>query len=199
VRRELDIITKQSFDFFETEERAREQILCRCRQIVRNSANVIRVVHRQEQDKARELLNSTQELVHSINEDFGKHYELVHSGFVHDAQKEFAEGYISLALVYGEEMPGPDEIGVSHAAYLNGRGETAGELRRYLFDSLRRGDLSHGEDLLNTMDDIYGVLMLVDFPEALTHGLRHTSDAVRGTVERTMGDLAMALIQRLSE
>ena len=68
-----------------------------------------------------------------------------------------------------------------------------------MFDSLRRSDLSHGEDLLNTMDDIYGVLMLVDFPEALTHGLRHTSDAVRGTVERTMGDLAMALIQRLSE
>ncbi len=199
MRRELDIIAKQSFDFFETEERAREQILCQCRQIVRNSANAIRAVHRQEQDKARELLNSTQELVHSINEDFGKHHELVHSGFVHDAQKEFAEGCISLALVYGEEMPGPDEIGVSHAAYLNGLGEAVGELRRYLLDCLRRGDLSHGEDLLNTMDDIYGVLMLMDFPEALTHGLRHTSDAVRGTVERTRGDLTMALIQRLSE
>lgn len=199
MRRELDIIAKQSFDFFETEERAREQILCQCRQIVRNSTNAIRAVHRQEQDKARELLNSTQELVYSINEDFGKHHELVHSGFVHDAQKEFAEGCISLALVYGEEMPGPDEIGVSHAAYLNGLGEAVGELRRYLLDSLRRGDLSHGEDLLNTMDDIYGALMLMDFPEALTHGLRHTSDAVRGTVERTRGDLTMALIQRLSE
>jgi translin len=45
------------------------------------------------------------------------------------------------------------------------------------------------------MDDIYSVLVTIDFPDAMTGGLRRTTDSVRGILERTRGDLTMALVQ----
>jgi translin len=71
-----------------------------------------------------------------------------------------------------------------------------GELRRYILDSLRRDDFSRCEELLTIMDEIYGILLAMDFPELLAHGLRRTTDAVRGIIERTRGDLTVALGQK---
>ena len=116
--------------------------------------------------------------------------------FVHDAQKEFAEASTTLALVTGKPLPEPETIGVSYAAYLNGLGEAVGELRRYLLDSLRRNDLSRCEELLAIMDDVYSVLITMDFPDGITYGLRRTSDAVRGILEKTRGDLTLVLRQK---
>ena len=81
-------------------------------------------------------------------------------------------------------------------AYLNGMGEAVGELRRYLLDSMRKGDLSKGEELLSAMDDIYNTLVTMDFPDAITGGLRHTTDMVRGVLERTRSDLTLAMGQK---
>ena len=91
-------------------------------------------------------------------------------------------------------MPTPEVMGIDSSAYLNGLGEAVGELRRYLLDSMRAGDFSRGEELLAMMDDIYGVLVTVDFPDALTEGLRRTTDMVRGVLEKSRGDLTMALL-----
>jgi len=167
-----------------------------CRQIIRNSANAIRAVHRQEQDKARQILDSTYKLVQEINDSLSDHPVLLYSGFVHDAKKEFAEGSITFALIAGGKLPKPETVGVDYAAYLNGLGEAVGELRRYVLDSMRRDDFSRCEELLNAMDDVYGTLMTMDFTEIITHGLRRTTDAIRGIIERTRGDVTMALRQK---
>jgi len=122
--------------------------------------------------------------------------ELSHTGFIRDAQKEFAEGSITLALATGKQPPGPDELGIDYAAYLNGLGEAVGELRRYLLDSMRRGDLGRGEELLSAMDDIYSILVTMDFPDAITGGLRRTTDMVRGVLERSRSDLTLVMVQK---
>jgi translin len=123
------------------------------------------------------------------------HPDLLHGGFVHNAQKEYAEACITLVLVSGENLPDPDELGISYAAYLNGLGEAAGELRRHLLDTLRGGYVNHCEEVLEAMDDIYSLLVTIDFHDALTGGLRRTTDMVRGVLERTRGDLTVALRQ----
>ncbi|GAG32230.1 unnamed protein product, partial [marine sediment metagenome] len=119
-----------------------------------------------------------------------------YAGFVHNAQKEFAEGCLTLALVSGRPLPSPADLDVDDPAYLNGLGEAMGELRRYLLDSLRHGDIGRCESTLVAMDDIYAVLVTMDYPEAITAGLRRTTDAMRGLLERTRGDLTIALVQR---
>jgi translin len=99
-------------------------------------------------------------------------------------------------LIAGEDLPKPKTLDVSNAAYLDGLGESVGELRRYILDSLRRDDFSRCEELLTIMDEIYGILITMDFPELLAHGLRRTTDAVRGIIERTRGDLTVSLRQK---
>jgi translin len=193
---DLEAIAAEFRPKFAAEDEAREKALRSCRQVIRHSANAIRAVHRQEQDKAKGLLDSAYELLRELNHDLAGHGRLLHSGFVHDAQKEFVEGYVTLALIGGKGLPRPEMLGVSNAAYLDGLGESVGELRRYILDSLRRGDFSRCEELLAIMDEIYGILMSMDFPELFAHGLRRTTDAIRGIIERTRGDLTVALKQK---
>jgi len=193
---DLETITRHIYSYFMAEDEAREKALRSCRQVIQHSAQAIHALHCQEQDKAKRLLDSAYKLIQDINLNLSSHSELLYSGFVHNAQKEFSEACITLALINKEALPKPEKLGVSYAAYLNGLGEAVGELRRYILDSLRRGDFSRCEELLAMMDGIYGVLMAIDFPEVVTHGLRRTTDAIRGITERTRGDLTIALKQK---
>lgn len=192
----LEIIAAKLRPHFAAEDEAREKALRSCRQVIRYSADAIRAVHRQEHDKAKQLLDSAHELIQELDHDLARHGKLLHSGFIHDAQKEFVEGHITLALIAGKDLPKPRALGVSNAAYLDGLGESVGELRRYILDSLRRNEFSHCEELLTIMDEIYGILITMDFPELLAHGLRRTTDAVRGIIERTRGDFTVSLRQK---
>jgi len=196
---ELGIIATELRPYFAAEDEAREKALRSCRQVIRYSGDAIRAVHRQEQDKARQFLDSAHQLLRELSYDLAGHGRLLHSGFVHDAQKELAEGYITLALIAGEDLPKPRALDVSNAAYLDGLGESVGELRRYILDSLRRGDFSRCDELLSIMEEIYGVLITMDFPELLAHGLRRTTDNMRGIIERTRGDLTVSLRQKSLE
>jgi len=196
---DLEVIATELRPNFKAEDEAREEALRTCRQISRYSANAIRATHRGEQDKARQLLSQSAQLIQDMNHNLAKHGRLLYSGFVHDAQKEFAEGCITLALIAEEDLPRPERLGVDYAAYLDGLGESVGELRRYILDNLRRGDFSRCEELLDIMDGIYGILMTMDFAELIAHGLRRTTDAIRGMVERTRGDLTIALRQKALE
>jgi len=122
-----------------------------------------------------------------------------YAGFVEDALKEYAEARATLAFAEGSELPSPEDIGVEAGPYLNGLAEAAGELRRFILDSLRKDDFSRCEELLDTMDEIYTILVSMDFPEGVTNGLRRTTDQTRGILERTRGDLTMALRQQRLE
>ena len=44
------------------------------------------------------------------------------------------------------------------------------------------------------MDDVYAMLITVDYPDALTGGLRRSTDALRAVLERTRGDVTNALV-----
>ncbi len=175
---------------------AREKVLPLCREAIRHCSQAIRAVHRQEFDQAQGLLQSARNLLDEAKQTIAACSELSSTGFFRDAQKEFAEGSITLALVTGEKPPDPDELGIDPAAYLNGLGEAVGELRRYLLDSIRKGDLSRGGELLSAMDDIYNILVTMDFPDAITGGLRRTTDMVRGVLERTRSDLTLVMRQK---
>lgn len=192
----LDSIADQIRLSLSAKDMAREKVLPLCREVIRHSSQTIRAVHRQEFDQAKKLLQSARNLLDQIEQAVTAYNEFSNTGFVRDAQKEFAEGSITLALVIGNQLPDPSELGVDDAAYLNGLGEAVGELRRYLMDSMRRGDLSRGEELLSAMDDIYSALVTMDFPDAITGGLRRTTDMVRGVLERTRSDLTLVMRQK---
>ncbi|MFQ6122084.1 MAG: haloacid dehalogenase [Dehalococcoidales bacterium] len=192
----LDSIAEKIRLDFLAKDAAREKALPLCRDAIRHCSQAIRAVHRQEFDQAKESLQSARKLLAEAEQAIAAYSEFSHSGFIRDAQKEFVEGSVILALVTGDQLPDPSELGVQAAAYLNGLGEAVGELRRYLLDSMRQGNLSRGEELLLAMDDIYSVLVTMDFPEAITGGLRRTTDMVRSVLERTRSDLTLGIRQK---
>jgi translin len=185
--------------YLDAKHRAREEALALSREVIRLSANAIRAVHRHEFETARELIARAKSDLERTDRALAEHPDVFYAGFVHDAQKEFAEAGCTLALVAGQPLPTPEDLGVMAAAYLNGLGETLGELRRHLLDSLRLGDIEHCEDCLAAMGDIYDTLVTMDYPEAVTSGLRRTTDAMRAILERTRGDFTMAAVQRRLE
>ena len=182
---------------FAAKNAAREAAFGRCREATRHSANAIRAVHRRDFERGRELIGGAALLLTEAKVALRDEPDIRYAGFVHDAEKEYAEAELTLALIGGaERLPGPADLDVEVAAYLNGLGEAVGELRRYLLDTLRAGDVAACEECLEVMDEVYGVLVSFDYPEAMTGGLRRTTDAVRGILERTRGDLSVAVRQR---
>jgi translin len=174
---------------------ARERALPKSRAAIRLCANAIRAVHRTDFAQAHALLGEARTLLAEMQSDLRDHPDILFAGFVEDAQKEFAEANVTAAIVQGQPLPAPDDLGITWAPYLNGLGEAIGELRRHTLDLLRLGRFAQCEALLSAMDDMFAVLTSLDFPDAITNNLRRTTDAARGIIEKTRGDLTTAALQ----
>ncbi len=191
----LDAITERIRQNFEAKNAARDEALRRSRELIRYCANSIRATHRAEFEKASELLATAHQAASELVECVADYPDLYYAGYTQDALKELAEASITYALITDGPLPDPDDLSVEYAAYLNGLGEAVGEMRRYVLDIIRRGQTERAEEILVAMDDIYAVLVTIDFPDAITRRLRRTTDMVRAVLERTRGDLTMAMRQ----
>ena len=196
---ELSSIGDQILGRLEATNAARERALGESRQIVRLCANTIRASHRGDLNAARRLVGEARDRLAALATTLRDQPAIYWAGYVQDAQKEFVEANVFLAWIGQRPMPSPDDLGVADAVYLNGLGEAASELRRYALDRLRAGDIPPAEWALATMDDVYSLLVTVDFPDAVTNGLRRTTDMVRGVLERTRGDVTVTVRQQALE
>jgi len=187
---------RQNFDL---KDRARERALPASREVIRNSANAIRAIHREQFEAARAELAETGKLVKELTEGLQNHPDVYHAGFVQDAQKEYAEALLTLAMVTKAPLPDPDDIGVGYGPYLGGLAEAVGELRRHILDRMRHRDPTWGEDMLDIMDEVYYQLVSFDYPNAVSGGLKRLSDMLRSVLERTRGDLTNAIRQQQLE
>lgn len=189
----LSDIIERVHETFEARTQARDRALIQARQLTRLCAHAIRAVHRDEVDNAKEKLAKARQLVNSLRQDLADEPTIYHAGYSQDAIKEYAEASITLALICDEPLPEPEELGVEYSTYLKGLAEVVGELRRRCLDLLRHGYSQEVERLLGCMDEIYAVLVTVDYADAITFGLRRQTDLVRGILERTRGDLTISL------
>lgn len=192
---QLQSIVDTICEGFEAKNAVRDETLRRSRQLIRHCANSIRASHRDDFADAQSLLATARAAAAEMITDAQQYSDLYFAGYTQDALKELAEAHITYALITEDSLPTPEELNVEPAAYLKGLAEAVGEMRRYALDRLRRGDVATGERLLIAMDDIYSLLITVDFPDAITGGLRRQTDMVRGVLERTRGDLTTAVRQ----
>ena len=199
VLEELSVICQKIRDNFDTKDAARERGLTISREMIRNSANAIRAVHREEYKEAQALMAATAGLLDQAEEALRDYPDVRHAGFIHDAQKEYSESRQTYALIRGEPLPDPDDLRVGYAAYLNGLGEAVGELRRHALDRIRHNDMNWGEGILRAMDEVYYALSSFDYPPAISGGLKRTADVTRSLIERTRGDITNAVRQQRLE
>jgi translin len=193
----LEIIVDEIRAEFETKSAVRDAALQRSRTLIRHCANAIRAAHRGDSAEAENLLATARQAAHEMVSDLEPYPDLYYAGYTQDALKEYVEAQVVYAFVNDGDLPTPAQLGVEPAAYLKGLAEAASELRRHALDLLRHNELERAEDMLDIMDEVYSQLMTVDYPDAITAGLRRTTDMLRGVVERTRGDVTTAFRQEM--
>ncbi|MBL8088570.1 MAG: hypothetical protein JNM85_10940 [Chthonomonas sp.] len=174
---------------------AREAALKESRALIQISSKAIRHVHRKQFDAAETLVAEARSMSRKARQAVAATPEILYAGYLQDAEKEMVEAAAVLAITLGKPIPSPQELGVQVTSYLNGMGEAASEVRRYLLDELRGGRYDSAERILQVMESIYDDLITFDYPDGLTGGLRRTCDALRAVIERTRSDLTMTLSQ----
>ena len=189
----LDKICEDIRTDFENKTALRDEALRNARQCIKHASLAIRAIHRGEETEARQELSQGRELVDHLRLTLkDSHPELYFAGYTQDAVKEYCEAELTVAMILGLPLPTPEELNAENPAYLNGLTETLGELRRRSLDLLRPGYNSEVERLLDLMDEVYTQLVTMDYPDAITEGLRRRTDLARGIIERTRADITVA-------
>lgn len=195
LERSLDQATSGIIQRFDALSTARDHAVTHGRQVIRHAANAVRAMHRGDQDDASMLLREARALLDTIRATVSPYPSVYWAGYVQDAMKEYAEAEITAAILRYAVLPTPETLAIEDAPWLNALAEAASELRRDTLDALRANDIARAEALMTAMDAIYGSLVTVDFPDAVTGGLRRTTDQLRAVLERARGDVTVAVRQ----
>ncbi len=182
IRRNFDVRTSK-----------RDEALKQARQLTRACSLAIRAVHRDDKEGMEANLAEAQSLADKLRDELKQYPDLFYAGYTQDSLKEFVEANVTCALIQNQPLQTPEDLGVEDATYLNGLAEVVGELRRRTLDILRSGYSQEAERLLGHMDEIYSVLVTIDYPDAITNGLRRQTDLARGIIEKTRGDVTFSL------
>lgn len=190
---QLETIAERIRQNFDVRTSKRDEALKQARQLTRACSLAIRAVHRDDMEAMEANLAEAHSLADFLRNDLKAHPELFFAGYTQDSLKEYVEANVTCALIQNQPLQAPEELGVEDATYLNGLAEVVGELRRRTLDILRSGYSQEAERLLGYMDEIYSVLVTIDYPDAITNGLRRQTDLARGIIEKTRGDVTFSL------
>lgn len=188
----LETIAERIRQTFDVRNSKRDEALKQARQLTRACSLAIRAVHRDDKEAMEAHLAEAQTLADVLRNELKGHHQLFFANYTQDSLKEFVEANVTCALIQNQPLQTPEELGVEDATYLNGLAEVVGELRRRTLDILRSGYSEEAERLLGHMDEIYSVLVTIDYPDAITNGLRRQTDLARGIIEKTRGDVTFS-------
>ena len=189
----LEKIAEQIRQVFDAQTAIRDKALGQARALTRACALSIRAVHRDETEVMQSHLDEARQLAEALRSDLAGYPAFYFAGYTQDALKEFAEASVTCALIRHEALPTPEELNLPPNTYLNGLAESVGEMRRRCLDMLRQDNSAEAERLLGHMDDIFAILVTMDYPDAITNGLRRQTDIIRAILERTRGDVTFSL------
>jgi translin len=189
----LESIAEQIRKTFDARTSARDHALAQARQLTRACSLAIRAVHRDDLEGMNTNLGEASQLANNLRDSLKNYPDLFYAGYTQDALKEFVEANVTCALIRNQALQTPEQLVVEPATYLNGLAEVVGELRRRTLDILRHGYSAEAERLLGYMDEIYSILVTMDYPDAITNGLRRQTDLARGIIEKTRGDITFSL------
>jgi translin len=195
----LEILSDRIRESFEQKNEKRDKALMQSRDLTRHAARAIRAIHRNEANLASKHLAQATQLADSLLTELSDEPDLYFSGYTQDALKEYCEAHLTVAIILNQACPSPEDLKIEYATYLNGMSEVIGELRRRIMDLIRDGHSPEVERLLDVMDSIYAMLVTMDYPDALTYGLRRRTDIARSIIERTQADVTISYRQQQLE
>lgn len=192
-------LVKEMRGHFNAQFKIRERLFDLSRRVVRNSAKAIISTHRGDEKSARGFIGQARKELKVLLKIAGGSPQFLTYGSVIMAQQEYAEAEIFRNLVEKGELLRPEKIGVSYLPYLGGLADVVGELRRRSLDEIRNGDVAGAESTLRQMEDLFEMLMEFDYPDAVLPGMKRKQDVARQVLEKTRGDMTVAIRQEKLE
>ncbi|MFX1303846.1 MAG: haloacid dehalogenase [Promethearchaeota archaeon] len=170
----------------------REEILRLSRNIIRDSSIAIKNIHRKEYDKYQEKIDKIkinhQDLTKLVNKNPGIFFK-----YLKTPEQEFAESITFYSIINKKEIPTPFELEINPLNFILGLADVIGELRRFALDNIRNSQVEDLNEILESMDEIYTYLFTLDYPVGVTQDLRHKVDVARNIIEKTRGDISLAI------
>ena len=170
----------------------REKILHLSRDIVRDCSIGIKNIHRKEgekfQDKVNVIKSNLGNLVKLVNSNLG-----LFSTYLKTPEQEYTELIAFHAIINNKDIPTPSEMKINPLNFALGLADVIGELRRYALDNIRNDNIEGLNNILESMDEIYTYLFSIDYPVGITKDLRHKVDVARNIIEKTRGDVSLAI------
>jgi translin len=195
----IESIIDEIEQYMNEKEDLREKSIKVCRNVIQSCRKAVQKMHRNANvDAAKDLEKALAELTELQSSLKEEHHDILYSGFMEDAYKELSEAFCLLSILQEEDLPRPEDIGVTYSSYLLGLGDVVGELRRCILDNIRKDQYENANKLLQTMENIYNSLIRFDYPSALIP-IRRVQDNCRALIEKTRGDLTIALCKKKIE
>ena len=179
-------------------DRVREQALRSSREIIIGCRKAIQYIHQKLLKEAEENIKKASSTLAELY-DLTKNYpDLYYAGFIENAAQEFVEAHCLFNIMQGKDLPDPDKIQTTYSSYLRGLCDVVGELRRKALDCILDGEPEQASNYLKLMDEIYDSVMKFDYPSSLVP-IKKKQDMIRGIIEKTRGELAVANCERRIE
>ena len=186
-------ITSEVNGKFKKIHQSREIGLSLSREIIGISSRSIRSAQRKDFKNAEKLINEGIKKLNSANKKLKSISLDINTTFFLDGEKELCEAIFFLSFVSNYKLKSTKIDLFSPSSLLKGMAEAASELRRTSLDNIRENNLKMSENYLDLMNEVVDLLESIDYPEGVTQGLRRTTDQLRSVVERTRGDITIAL------
>ncbi|TET01403.1 MAG: hypothetical protein E3J80_01140 [Hadesarchaea archaeon] len=184
---------------FDAQGELRERVLDASREVIRASARAIAATHRGDRSSADELLTNARDALATLTKAVKAEPHLADSGSILMAYQEYGEALVVQALIRDGKLLTPEELSIPYKPYLAALADAAGELRRHTLDLIRADEVDRAEQALKFMEEIFELLMEFDYPDAILPGMKRRQDMVRRVLEKTRGDLTIALRQQRLE
>lgn len=180
----LDLGINKIMKNLSEKEKALDFVLSENRKAVRSCSNAIKSMHAYEMKKAKAHLADAESVIKKL-----KKYEEQFPAHLNHVYQEYAEAQIVLSAIELKKIPSYAKLGVPEIPYLNGLLDAVGELKREMYESLRRGNKHEGEFYFRMMEEIFDELLPLRFSNSVLPEFRKKQDNARRQIEQARGEL----------
>ena len=164
-----------------TSNESREFLIKNTRDVVILCSHSIIAAHKGDLKLARQKIKKAESVLKTNQKKAKNEFKK----YLITPEQEFVEAHSFLAIVENKEIPSLKSLKVSEEAYILGLLDCIGELKRFVLDNIRNGELKKADRIFNVMENLYQTLYPFAMYDKIVREARRKLDVNRVLVEET--------------
>jgi translin len=161
-------------------ESSRETLIKETREIISTCSKAIILLHGDKIDESEPLLDNAASLIEKLRD-----YAICDlDRYLWPAEQEYVEAFVLKEIVERKAIiSGHGDLNVSLNAYVLGLLDCTGEIKRMIYDNLRRNNYGFSLSLFEIMQSIYSLVYPFSFYDNIIPGIRKKLDVSKRLME----------------